>query len=234
MALHRKVDAVLDLKPDIAIICECANPETLSERSSRAWMEGSPVWVGKNPNKGLGVFSFNGYTAKLDDPWHPYLAHIAPVRIQGPVEFNILAVWAQNMSGGNYRKRQSGPLRRAIGKYHEFLLDRPTVLAGDFNNNIFWDKPGWRMNHQTVVDKLSELGIVSAYHEWMNEAQGEETIPTHYWRDRKKDGPTYHIDYAFVPDRWMPLIKRFEIGTFEDWCGNGFSDHVPLILDISI
>ncbi len=234
MAFHRKVDAVLDLNPDIAVISECAKPEILLERGANAWMEGDPVWIGKNPNKGLGVFAFNDYSASLAEPWHPYLAHIAPVQIQGPTEFNILAVWAQNMSGGTYRKGQSGPLRRALSAYRDFLTNRPTIVAGDFNNNIFWDKPGWRMNHQTVVDKLSELGLVSAYHESMREAQGAETVPTHYWRDRKKDGPTYHIDYAFVPTTWMWMLKQFELGTFEDWCGNGFSDHVPLILDIDV
>ena len=32
MALHRKFDAVADLKPDIAVISECADPPTLLRR----------------------------------------------------------------------------------------------------------------------------------------------------------------------------------------------------------
>ena len=47
------------------------------------------------------------------------------------------------------------------------------------------------------------MGLVSVYHELKGERHGEETIPTHYWRvfaprHRRKDGPTYHIDYVFA------------------------------------
>ena len=30
--------------------------------------------------------------------------------------------------------------------------------------------------------------MFSAYHELTGEAMGKETVPTHYWRDRRKDG----------------------------------------------
>jgi hypothetical protein len=43
MALDRKVDALLALQPDIAIVCECAEPERL--RSKASWMQGAPVWI---------------------------------------------------------------------------------------------------------------------------------------------------------------------------------------------
>ena len=45
MALDRKVDALLTLKPDVAIVCECAEPERL--RSKASWMQGEPVWIGR-------------------------------------------------------------------------------------------------------------------------------------------------------------------------------------------
>jgi hypothetical protein len=31
MALHRKFDAMLRLQPDIAVICECAEPKRIQE-----------------------------------------------------------------------------------------------------------------------------------------------------------------------------------------------------------
>ena len=40
--------------------------------------------------------------------------YIAPVRISGPTEVNLLAVWAQNASAGVHRKHQLGPLRRGL------------------------------------------------------------------------------------------------------------------------
>ncbi|NNF80092.1 MAG: hypothetical protein HKN05_18885 [Rhizobiales bacterium] len=79
---------------------------------------------------------------------------------------------------------------------------------------------------------LEKLGLVSAYHAYTGETNGEETLPTHYWRDRKKDGPTYHIDYIFMPENWLSSIKEFQVGAFEDWCGARLSDHVPLVLDV--
>ena len=96
MALHRKAKALLRLKPDVAVISECARPDILEMRGSVDWVQAEPIWVGDNPNKGLGVFSFNGYSARLSESYFPTLRYIAPVHISGPVEFNLLAVWAQN------------------------------------------------------------------------------------------------------------------------------------------
>ena len=235
MALDRKIDVLLGLAPDIAIVCECAEPERLRGRSKSAWMEGDPVWIGRNPHKGLGVFAFNGYSVRLMDSYLPFLRYIAPIRIDGPTRCNLLAVWAQNASGGIIRKHQTGPLRRALTLYKGFLGERPVVVAGDLNSNTIWDKPGWRINHSTKVRILEEsFGLVSAYHAIRGEAHGKESEPTLYWRDRTRDGPTYHIDYVFVPSLWIEKVRELSIGTFETWCGSGLSDHVPVVVDIDV
>jgi exodeoxyribonuclease III len=231
MALHRKLDAALRLRPDVLIICECAEPRRLTA-SGIDGLSSDPVWIGHNVNKGLAVFAFNGYTARLADPFYPTLCHVAPIRVTGPVECSLLAVWAQNGSGGISRKHQLGPLRRALRKYRGFLAERPAIVAGDFNNNFFWHRPGWRINHINAVADLERMGLVSAYHHARGEAQGSELEPTLYWRDRKKDGPTYHIDYVFLPSQWLPRVREVSVGTFEDWCGLGLSDHVPILVDI--
>ena len=46
-------------------------------------------------------------------------------------------------------------------------------------------------------------------------AHGEESVPTLYWRDRTKDGPTYHIDYVFLPSRLIERSRDLQLGTFE-------------------
>ncbi len=232
MALDRKIEALLRLRPDVAVISECANPERLRLRGADAWLESEPIWIGNNPNKGLAVLTFNGYSAQLAEPYHPTLRYIAPVHISGAVDFNLLAVWAQNASGGVIRKHQLGPLRRALAKYTPDFLSHPSVVAGDLNSNKIWDKPGWRINHMAKVAIMEKLGLISAYHAVTGDLNGEETIPTHYWRDRKKDGPTYHIDYIFMPETWLSSMKDFQVGTFEDWCGARLSDHVPLVLEV--
>jgi exodeoxyribonuclease III len=235
MALDRKVDVLLDLAPDIAIVCECAAPERLRRRSRSSWIEGEPVWIGRNPHKGLAVFAFNGYAVRLAVSYHPALRYIAPVHVDGPTECNLLAVWAQNASAGGIRKHQLGPLRRALSRYKGFLGERPAVIAGDLNSNTIWDKPGWRINHSTKVKILeNSFGLVSAYHAIRGEAHGAESEPTLYWRDRTKDGPTYHIDYVFMPSLWIDKVRELSIGTFEAWCGSGLSDHVPVVVDVDV
>lgn len=233
MALDRKVEGLLALRPDIAVISECAEPTQLRSRGAD-WIEGEPVWIGRNPHKGLAVFAFNGYAARLAGSYHASLRYIAPVHVEGPTTCNLLAVWAQNASAGGIRKYQLGPLRRALSRYREFLVDRAAVIAGDLNSNTIWDKPGWRINHSAKVAILErEFGLVSAYHAVRGELHGKETIPTLYWRDRTKNGPTYHIDYVFLPSRWIGNT-RVDIGTFEGWCGAGLSDHVPVIVDVEL
>jgi hypothetical protein len=37
---------------------------------------------------------------QLGQPFYPTLRHVAPVRVTGPLDCNVLAVWAQNGSGG--------------------------------------------------------------------------------------------------------------------------------------
>jgi exodeoxyribonuclease III len=233
MALDRKVDALLALRPDVAIVCECAEPERLRSKSS--WMQGEPVWVGRNPHKGLAVFAFNGYAVRLSESYHPALRYIAPVHVDGPTQCNLLAVWAQNASAGGMRKHQLGPLRRGLTRYKGFLGERPAVIAGDLNSNTIWDKPGWRINHSTKVRILEEsFGLVSAYHAIRGEAHGQESEPTLYWRDRTKDGPTYHIDYVFLPADWIGKVSHLSVGAFETWCGAGLSDHVPVVVDVDV
>ena len=233
MALDRKVEGLLALKPDIAVISECAEPARLRARGA-GWIESEPVWIGRNPHKGLAVFAFNGHAVRICEQYHHALRYVAPVHVEGANSFNLLAVWAQNASDGVMRKHQLGPLRRALSRYKAFLTAGTSVLAGDLNSNTIWDKPGWRINHSTKVRLLDErFGLVSAWHAVRGEKHGEESVPTLYWRDRTKDGPTYHIDYVFLPSRLIERT-RIEIGTFEAWCGSRLSDHAPVVVDVEL
>ncbi len=234
MALHRKFDALLGLRPDIAVICECATPGRLRERGLDLDAHCHALWAGQNLDKGLGVLAFNEYRIELAEPYYPTLRYVMPVHVSGPLNLNFLGVWAQNLSGGNTRKLQAGPLRRGLTKYKDFLTARPAIVAGDLNNNVIWDKPGWRINHANVVSLLDQMGMASAYHTVLDERQGEETMPTIYWRDRKKDGPTYHLDYVFVPRFWTDTISEMTVGSFETWCGSGLSDHVPVVVELQL
>jgi hypothetical protein len=78
------------------------------------------------------------------------------------------------------------------------------------------------------------LGLQSAYHFMRGVEQGHEKEPTIYWRDRKKDGPQYHINYCFLPSAWANSIASFRIEPLENWVASKLSDHVPLLVDVDV
>jgi exodeoxyribonuclease III len=238
MALHRKRDALLALRPDVAVISEAAEPERLIAREP-AFAEASLVWIGSKPNKGLLIAGFGGVTVEMSR--HRYDARLhwmAPVTVNGlpglGEPLRLLGVWAQNANEGNRQKANPGYLQESLKRYRRFLKGGPSVVAGDFNNHVYWDKPGWRMNHANEIAALSRLGLVSAYHAARGIECGDEPDPTIYWRDRAADGPTYHIDYVFMGRGWTERRFTLEVGGFSDWVGSGLSDHVPLTLEIDL
>ena len=230
MALHRKFTALQRLKPSIAVVPECAEPERLKEKAPLLFQD-SIAWVGTNPNKGLGVFSFGDYEVELHPSYDSSIPIIAPIVVSGRKAFHLLAVWATTY-GANWGRSKPGPVLTALDRYKKFIGQAPTIIAGDFNNHVRWDKPGHAGNHSNVVAEMQALNLVSAYHFDRGLDPGDEIEPTHYWRDRKKDGPTYHLDYIFVPRRWAATMSEMTVGSFEDWCGSGLSDHVPLVVEL--
>lgn len=228
MALHRKMMALASLAADIAVVPECADPQQGEPHDpSRTRV----VWVGENPKKGLGVFASDGFELSLHSSYSSSHRIFAPIEVRGRHRFNLLAVWSFNDRKLQKIKGQPGAILRALEAYDEFCREAPLIVAGDFNNNVGWDRPRGTNNHSAAVESLALHGLVSAYHATRNVVFGEELEPTHYWRERKKDRPCYHIDYIFLPKRWMPSLREISLGSFEEWCGNGLSDHVPLIAD---
>ena len=62
MALRLKFDRLLSLRPDVAVIQECADPD-----GAKGWRPDCAAydWIGFNPDKGLGIFTFGGLTLTL-------------------------------------------------------------------------------------------------------------------------------------------------------------------------
>lgn len=232
MAFHRKYEQLLALRPDVAVIPECGSIDVLRKRAPD-FQPTSAIWIGDSERKGLGVFTFGSYRAEQSNLYRDNCPYIVPVKIDGPVEFNLLAVWACHAKAKSFEARL-GPLRRSLDLYRDFIDERSTVVAGDFNDNVRWDKPKRLNNHGMNVSELQKLGLVSAYHQNRDEEQGAELEPTIYWRDWKADGPRYHIDYCFIPADWTKSISSLTVGCFDDWVGSGLSDHVPMVVDLAV
>ncbi|MBI3498685.1 MAG: hypothetical protein HY058_15415 [Proteobacteria bacterium] len=52
---------------------------------------------------------------------------------------------------------------------------------------------------------------------------------------RRLDPDIAVISECANPQRhWLSRIRGFSVGTFEEWCGSGLSDHVPVAVDIAL
>ena len=81
------------------------------------------------------------------------------------------------------------------------------------------------------MERLSnEFSLASAYHHHFGEMQGQESRASLYLTYNEKK--PYHIDYIFIPQKWLSKIKSVEMGEFQNW--KHVSDHCPLILEIDL
>jgi endonuclease/exonuclease/phosphatase family metal-dependent hydrolase len=137
----------------------------------------------------------------------------------------------KDVGEGSFYLRYLCPVQnKRVNQHIGYDLKRgPIVIAGDLNSNAVWDYERPNGNHSDVVERLSTLGIVSAYHSHFDELQGNETRPTFYFY-RHKQRP-FHLDHVFIPKVWMSRLQSVEVGSHESWCG--LSDHCPVIVDLS-
>jgi len=224
MAFRNKVENILKHSPDILIIPECEHierirfPEQFRQPTNK-------LWFGKNPHKGLAVFSFGNFRLNVLDIHNEDFKMIVPIAVTAEnVDFNLFAIWANNPADpdGHYITQ----IWKAIHHYDSVLSEKPAILMGDFNSNTIWDykhRPG---DHSSVVKFLEEKKIFSTYHLYHKKVQGKEDHPTLFmYRHQNKP---YHIDYCFVSAEFCDRIHSVEIGDHETWMKH--SDHVPLIV----
>ena len=227
MGFAKKRELLYRLCPDIAVISECSHDSMLASKQDGY----DSCWWGENKNKGLGVLSRKPWgLERVGNPGaQPLQKWIAPVRVQGPTEFLLLAVWAGRV-GDRKEMNYVGQIHEAIVSHPEwFAGDRPVMIGGDFNSNKIWDGGRKVRNHSAVVKLLLDRSLVSAYHTFFVEEHGKETRPTYYFWHRKDR--CFHIDYIFVPRRWSSQIRDVKVGTYKTW--RPASDHAPVLVDIA-
>jgi exodeoxyribonuclease III len=228
MALRKKVDLLNSYKPDILVIPECEHLDKFTYMVNSLQPQ-DRLWFGSNQNKGLGIFSYNGYRIKVHASHWPELKTIIPISVSRPdgKRFTLFAIWAYNPfdPDGTYVTQ----VWKAIHHYKYLVRRKDTLLVGDFNSNTIWDKPRRIGNHSHVVKLLEKKGIYSAYHRHFNQEQGKEIHPTLYMY-RHKDKP-YHIDYCFASEDIIRNLHSVQIGNYEYWAK--YSDHVPVIVEFN-
>lgn len=137
------------------------------------------------------------------------------------------------MNDNNDRKqRYISQVYTALQHYAE-TIGPFSVVAGDFNWNATWDRaPDSPLygDFAATVRLLTIQGLGSAYHLVHHCDFGNEPHATFYMH-RRKDRP-YHIDYVFVPRKTFPKLVEFQLGVYDEWAGA--SDHMPIILEISL
>ncbi|OBY29172.1 endonuclease/exonuclease/phosphatase family protein [Mycolicibacter kumamotonensis] len=230
MALHTKAQLVQELTPNIAVLPESAHPDRVGDALAAVGAT-SMQWIGSNPNKGLLVAAFGDCTLRIDDAYDPGYQWVMPVHIDGPAQIRMLAVWDMNHRGSGYDSaRRLGSCRASMQHYAEFLSGPAdlTVISGDFNNSVCWDKPGGTVRFGDFMEQLHSRGLVSAYHHRHGCAHGAEAHPTLWWT-RNVDKP-YHVDYTFVSP--AAAVDAVTMGTHTDWLTH--SDHSPMTVDLRV
>ncbi|HUR96253.1 MAG TPA: endonuclease/exonuclease/phosphatase family protein [Gemmatimonadales bacterium] len=209
-----KLQRVLALEPDIAVLQECAAP---------AGTDLSTAWFVSNPKQGVAVvarrpFHVSGLPARAAS------RSMFAARVRGPVSFTVIAVWSQ------LEPTYAEALRRGVAVYEDVLRAGPCVLIGDFNSSAAWDDRHRRNDHRELDTSLREqFGLVSAYHAATGEAPGRESLATHYWR--WQETAPFHLDYCYLPERWCAGLTSVTVGTYGDWAG--VSDHRPVVVDVT-
>jgi hypothetical protein len=199
------------------VIQECARPVSQSSRS---------LWFGDNPSQGIAVIANGLYRIRALPAAGGLSKYVIPVEVFGPINFLIIAVWAQRNAAGRYVEG----VVRAVDLYRHLFARYPTVLIGDLNSNAIWDSSHpVDFSHSSLVKLLSELGLVSSYHYFHQESHGAEKQPTHYFRWNEER--PFHIDYCFTPKDWATSLQAIEVGSFEEW--KAHSDHRPIIVDLA-
>lgn len=223
-AFRKKYPLIAGLSPDLAVIQECENLERIP------WKQGNPpqsmAWFGDSPNKGLGIFSWSNLQFHALEGYDTSIRYCVPIQVTAPFQFQAIAIWAMDHRQDSHS--YSGQIYLAIGAYRDFILSADTVILGDYNSSKRTTPKSRLGNHAALTIDLKDLWLISAYHHFFFERQGQEKQAT-YYQGRKLERPS-HIDYAYIPTRWLRHLKKVQVGEPQTWLQQ--SDHCPVIVDI--
>lgn len=209
-SLRTKYQVLLQhFQADIYIIQECENPDKTKNRDFQIFVNNYHChWVGHHKNKGLAIFSKQ--SLEFEKVNAHYLRHFVPFKIN---DKRVIAVWAMK------------PYIEEMVVYfsiHETLLGENTIIIGDFNSNVIWDRKHKDRSHSTLNSLFKKYNLSSVYHMLNGIEYGQEVEKTFYMY-RKRD-KAYHIDYVYCSEKYM---GTYSIGEPDFWLN--YSDHMPIL-----
>ena len=213
---REKHTEIAKLGADIYVIQECENPETSKNPEYRDFVKNG-FWIGDIPFKGLMVFSPDHEIRLELLNWGTQgYRFFLPIRVND--SFTLIGSWACDPYIQEFTD-----FIHAAKKY----LGRDTVIIGDLNSNVLFDKNNQRSGktHSMIVDELRQLGIEDIYHHLTGDEQGKERVPTFYMY-RHLDKP-FHIDHCFSNPE---IIRKMTIHARWQWLS--LSDHLPMEIEI--
>ena len=222
---RKKIDNILELKPDIVVIQECENLEKLRAFCQEKIPLKSFWFGGFFPHRGVGVFFYKDYQI-LSMENNISIEFIVPMKIMNNFKFYLFAIWAMAPLGEDKGKSYTYQIEKAVKKYKNILKNNLSILIGDYNTpNI--EKPVEKTGFM-VIEEFKKLEILSAYHEYFEKDYGKHNQYTFY--QHKNTEFKHMLDYCFASRSIIEKISKVEIGKYEDWIE--YSDHCPLIVDI--
>jgi hypothetical protein len=221
---RNKAKYIAPLRPDILAVQELEPIDRIDTLAGDA----QPTFRDRRadpafPRRAIGVFSYTDTQLTPVDLPEPLFSFRRYEACHGEVTFNVIAVWPWQTKSSKTAYRQA---HEGLGLHASWIGQRPTVILGDFNTNASFAGSNWR----DLLDLLKPLGLVSAYHSYSNEEPGREQKPTHFHKG--SETRSFHLDYCFIPQAWVPHLKSVEVGTYADW--HTISDHAPVVVDLDV
>lgn len=225
MAFRKKFYEIIKLKPDVLVLQEVEHKSKLITALKEIDYH-QIEWFGKNKNKGVAVITFQDYDIKLNSMYNPKFEYILPLILSiDNFIVNLFNIWAMPHKTDK-TKSYIGQVFRAVN-FYKSILDKPSILIGDFNSNAIWDNKKRVGTHTDVVTILNQKKIYSLYHLINNCNHGKEKDNTFFLL--KNETKPFHIDYCFASEKLITEQTKIEIGRYNDWIK--LSDHMPIIID---
>ncbi len=227
-----KQNYVEKYKADIYVIQECTKDdiENLNKANKTFYCDNV------DSEYGIGIFS-DKFKIELLPEHNSEYRYVLPYKISSEnSEFVLFAVWTKNKDKNNktdeYSELYTVQIWKAINyeMYRKFLKGH-VILIGDFNSNSCWENEYDKNklpSHKSIVDKLLEYNIESAYHKYFICDHGQEENPTELFRmDINKQ---YHVDYCFFSKDYE--LKNVEVENLDEWKKTKYSDHCPIMVEL--